>query len=143
MTMSGLAIFCGRLGGGIGGANTCVLGIMKLLSLVLDLTPKFFWSTRGNWLAMLAKMMAVLTGAFVSPQMRTRQGDNYEEKCPWCSGGGNFHHVSWECQKSPVLIYRPPIPHDPLTCRFGWGDERVLKYLAAVRDLILEVRYSC
>ena len=70
--------------------------------------------------------ITVLTGAVVSPQLRTRQGDEYEEKCPWCSGCGHFNHVSWECQMSPVLIYLPPIPNDPLTCRFGWGDETVL-----------------
>ena len=54
--MSGLAIFCVKLGGGIGGEDTCVHGVIKLLSSVLDLTPKLFGSIRENCLAKLAKM---------------------------------------------------------------------------------------
>ena len=87
-------------------------------------------------------VIAVLTGAFVSPQMRTKQADDVQEKCPWCDGCGHFHHVAWECQNSPQVRSRPVIPQDPLVRRFGWGDNQVVQHLAACRDLLLRCRYG-
>ena len=87
-------------------------------------------------------VIAVLTGAFVSPQMRTKQADDVQEKCPWCDGCGHFHHVAWECQNSPQARSRPVIPQDPLMRRFGWGDNQVVQHLAACRDLLLRCRYG-
>eukprot|EP00438_Fugacium_kawagutii_P013729 Skav209147 [mRNA] locus=scaffold3188:46368:48560:+ [translate_table: standard] len=87
-------------------------------------------------------VIAVLTGAFVSPQMRSKQGDDVQERCPWCDGCGHFHHVAWECQSSPQVQSRPIIPSDPLVRRFGWGDSKVVKHLADCRDLLLRCRYD-
>ena len=84
--------------------------------------------------------IAVLTGAFVSPQMRNRQGGTSQEACPWCGHTGTFEHVAWACSAVPWV--RPPRPASAVVARFGWGDESVLGLLVRVRSEILARRHD-
>ena len=86
-------------------------------------------------------VVAVLTGAFVSPECRNRQGDGAEEKCPWCNVSmAHYDHVVWTCSSFPGI--RPEKPSDPVVARLGWGNPAVLEHIASVRKHVLNVRYA-
>ena len=84
--------------------------------------------------------VGVLTGAFVSPQMRNRQGDSPPETCPWCPETGHFQHVCWECDRCPWQ--RPTKPDSAVVARLGWGNPQVLNHLNRCRECTLEGRHK-
>ena len=86
-------------------------------------------------------VVAVLTGTFVSPEYRNRQGEGAEEKCPWCTVSmAHYDHVVWTCSSFPGI--RPEKPSDPVVARLGWGNPAVLEHIALVRKHVLNVRYA-
>ena len=67
-----------------GGRNIWSQGAMKLMNFLGTLSDLKWWLCAQSKGAS-KHVVAVLTGAFVSPECRNRQDEGAEEKCPWCS----------------------------------------------------------
>ncbi|CAL1161054.1 unnamed protein product [Cladocopium goreaui] len=94
--------------------------------------------------------LAVVTGAFISPQCRNAMG-GAEETCPYCQHVcATVQHMLWECTQNP---HRDPTirPHDVLQERLAWPttdptkvdhDNKLLRFAAATRADVLLQRHD-
>ena len=96
--------------------------------------------------------LAVVTGAFISPQCRNAMG-GAEETCPYCQHVcATVHHMLWECTQNP---HRDSTirPHDVLQERLAWPttdptkvdqdhDNKLLRFAAATRADVLQQRHD-
>lgn len=94
--------------------------------------------------------LAVVTGAFISPQCRNAMG-GAEETCPYCQHVcATVQHMLWECTQNP---HRDPTirPHDVLQERLAWPttdptkvdhDNKLLRFAAATRADVLQQRHD-